>query len=306
MNRQTFGAIDIGSNAIRLLIDYVETYNDGRIEFKKAAFVRIPIRLGDDVFLRGRISSEKSEALCEAMVGFSALLRAFGVRDYRACATSAMREAVNGPEVIERIRIRSGIVVGVIDGAEEADMVFAAGGLKGTLDTAETYLYVDVGGGSTEVVVYAQGHKAAAESFRLGTVRILSGATERSEWKRFGEWLARVAAERRPAAVIGSGGNINKVHKMLEKRTKECIRTKELTTLYNRLQSMSVVERMEQLYLNQSRAEVIVPALRIFTDVVRICGIGSVCVPRLGLADGIIRLLYRQYYPETDGFVESR
>ncbi len=298
MNRETFGAIDIGSNAIRLLIDYVEQYDDLRTEYKKAAFVRVPIRLGDDVFLRGHIGNDRAEALCDAMQGFAALLRAYGVRDYRACATSAMREAANGREILERVRLRSGISVETISGAEEADTIFAAGGLKELLDHTKTYLYVDVGGGSTEIVVYASGEKTAAESFRLGTVRILSGATQPAEWHRFEEWLARQVEMHHPSAVIGSGGNINKVHKMLEKRSREAIRTKELVLLYEQLRNLTVLQRMEQFYLNQSRAEVIVPALRIFTDVTRIGRIGTIYVPRQGLADGIIRQLYRQYNPQ--------
>lgn len=298
MNRETFGAIDIGSNAIRLLIDYVEQYDDLRTEYKKAAFVRVPIRLGDDVFLRGHIGNDRAEALCDAMQGFAALLRAYGVRDYRACATSAMREAANGREILERVRLRSGISVETISGAEEADTIFAAGGLKELLDHTKTYLYVDVGGGSTEIVVYASGEKTAAESFRLGTVRILSGATQPAEWHHFEEWLARQVETHHPSAVIGSGGNINKVHKMLEKRSREAIRTKELVLLYEQLRNLTVLQRMEQFYLNQSRAEVIVPALRIFTDVTRIGRIGTIYVPRQGLADGIIRQLYRQYNPQ--------
>lgn len=304
MKRDTFGAVDIGSNAIRLLINYVERYEDGRLEYKKAAFVRVPIRLGDDVFLRGHVSAAKAGALCDALQGFAALFRVFAVRDYRACATSAMREAANGAEVVELIRNRSGISVEIIDGEREADTIFAAGGLKETLDPSKTYLYVDVGGGSTEVVVYARGGKVEARSFRLGTVRIFSGAEEPEEWVRFEAWLRDIAARWHPSSIIGSGGNINKLHKMLEKKSRECIRAKELTGLYNRLRAMSVAQRMEQLYLNQSRAEVIVPALRIFTEVMYLCGIDTVCVPRMGLADGIIHELYRQYElsePEPSG-----
>ena len=215
-----------------------------------------------------------------------------------------MRAAANGAEVVELIRNRSGISVEIIDGEREADTIFAAGGLKETLDPSKTYLYVDVGGGSTEVVVYARGGKVEARSFRLGTVRIFSGAEEPEEWVRFEAWLRDIAARWHPSSIIGSGGNINKLHKMLEKKSRECIRAKELTGLYNRLRAMSVAQRMEQLYLNQSRAEVIVPALRIFTEVMYLCGIDTVCVPRMGLADGIIHELYRQYElsePEPSG-----
>lgn len=294
-NRETLGAIDIGSNAIRLVISYVEQYDDDAVENKKACFVRIPIRLGTDVFKRGHISSERSEALCDAMSGFAALMRAYGVRDYRACATSAMREAVNGQDVVDLVRLRSGIRIETISGEEEADTVFAAGGLKDILDKKKNYLYVDVGGGSTEVVVYARGQKAEEQSFRLGTVRIISGAADPSEWTRFEMWLARIGAKWKPSAIIGSGGNINKVHKMLEKKRKEAIKTKEIKELFNQTNNMTVSERMEKLYLNQSRAEVIVPALQIFYTVAQICDIEQTFVPRLGLADGIINKLYQQY-----------
>lgn len=296
MKRDTFGAIDIGSNAIRLLINYIEDYEDGHVEYKKAAFVRVPIRLGDDAFLRGHISSAKIEALCDAMQGFSALLRAFGTHDYRACATSAMREASNGGQIAELVRNCSGISIEIINGETEADTIFAAGGLKETLDPQKTYLYVDVGGGSIEIVVYARGSKVEARSFRLGTVRIFSGAEAPAEWSHFEEWLREVARTWHPSGIIGSGGNINKTHKLLEKKSRECIHAKELNALYNRLRAMSVAQRMEQLYLNQSRAEVIVPALRIFTDVLCICQIDTILVPRMGLADGIIHELYRQYH----------
>lgn len=208
-----------------------------------------------------------------------------------------MREAENGSEVVSLIRNRSGISVEIISGEAEAGTIFAAGGLRDTLDPAKTYLYVDVGGGSTEIVVYARRRKVDACSFRLGTVRIFSRAEEPAEWERFGRWLEQIDEKWHPSGIIGSGGNINKVHKMLEKKSRECIRAKELTSLYARLRDMSVEERMEQLYLNQSRAEVIVPALKIFTEVLRICRIDTVCVPRMGLADGIIHQLYRQYNP---------
>lgn len=295
VDRQTFGAIDIGSNAIRLLIEYVEKYDDKRIEYKKAAFVRVPIRLGSDVFKRGHVSGERSEALVDAMTGFAALLRAYGARDYRACATSAMREAQNGQDIVDLIRLRSGIRIETISGEEEADTVFAAGGLKDVLDPKKNYLYVDVGGGSTEVVVYAHGKKADSISFRLGTVRLFTGMADPEEWTRFDKWLTEAKKKWKPEAVIGSGGNINKVHKMLEKKRKEPVKAKELKDLYSKTRKMSVTERMEQLYLNQSRAEVIVYALQIFTTVTQICDIDEVLVPRLGLADGVIHKLYKQY-----------
>ncbi len=295
MKSDTFGAIDIGSNAIRMLVNNVESYEDGRIEYKKAAFVRVPIRLGDDVFLRGSISEGKIESLCEAMKGFAFLFRAYGVRDYRAYATSAMREAGNGADVAARVKECSGIPIEIISGDTEADTIFAAGGLKDYMDKTSGYLYVDVGGGSTEIVVFAGGKKAARRSFRLGTVRILSGTAEPKEWKVLSSWLGECVRKWHPAGIIGSGGNINKIHKMLEKKSKEGVRLKELSELYERLSSMDVTRRMEQFYLNRSRAEVIVPALKIFLEVMKQSGITTIAVPRQGLADGIIHMLYRQY-----------
>ncbi|MDE6139362.1 MAG: hypothetical protein K2F95_00195 [Alistipes sp.] len=297
MKRETYAAIDIGSNAIRLLIDYAETYNDNRTEFKQTAFVRVPIRLGDDVFLRSHVAENKIEALCDAMQGFSSLFRAFAVRDYRACATSAMREAANGADIIERIRLRSGIDVEIIDGVQEAETIFDAGGLGSVIDRDKSYFYVDVGGGSTEVVIYASGGKIDAQSFALGTVRILTGAAREQEWHRFGEWLSAAAEKWRPSGIIASGGNINKAHKLLDKRSKECISDKELRKLRKRLEALSLEERMERYSMNSSRAEVIVPALTIFTTAVERCGIESIFVPKLGLADGIVRQLYKRYNP---------
>lgn len=294
-DKQTLAAIDIGSNAIRLVIKYAELYDDGRLEFKKAAFVRVPIRLGADVFERGHISSERAESLSDAMTGFAALMRAYGVRDYRACATSAMREASNGQDVIDLVRLRSGLRIEIISGEEEADTVFAAGGLKDFLDNKKTYLYVDVGGGSTEIVVYANGVKADERSFKLGTVRLLTGKATDYEWDLLKAWLDRIVSKWKPVALVGSGGNINKVHKMLEKKRKEPVKTKELKELYAQTKKMSVTERMEQLFLNESRAEVIVHALRIFTTVAQICDVDQTYVPRLGLADGIVNRLYTQY-----------
>lgn len=297
MKRETYAAIDIGSNAIRLLIDYAETYDDNRTEFKQTAFVRVPIRLGDDVFLRGRVAENKIEALCDAMQGFASLFRAFAVRDYRACATSAMREAADGDEIIERIRVRSGIEVEIIDGVQEAETIFDAGGLGSVIDRDKNYLYVDVGGGSTEVVVYAHGERIEAQSFALGTVRIITGAARPQERLRFEEWLSAAADKWRPAGIIASGGNINKAHKLLDKRSKECISDKELKKLHKRLAALSLEERMERYSINSSRAEVIVPALDIFATVADRCRIESIFVPRLGLVDGIIRRLYKRYNP---------
>lgn len=292
MIRNTFGAIDIGSNAIRLLVNYVEC--NGETEFKKAAFLRVPIRLGEDVFTDGRIGKEKLALLEEAMQGFSSLMRVFGVQSFRACATSAMREAVNGEHVVNRILDKTGIRVDIISGQEEAELIFEAGDAVGWVSADESYLYVDVGGGSTEATVYSNRKRATSESFSLGTVRMISGATKEEEAERFRRWLKGVADTYRPVAIVGSGGNINKVFKMLGKKEREPLRLAEVKSLFSELGKLSYDERVAKCGLNAYRADVILPALEIFLTAARTCRIDKLIVPRIGLVDGIIHHLYRQ------------
>lgn len=286
MTKDTLAAIDVGSNAIRLLISNVE--RNGKTDFRKAAFIRVPIRLGEDVFTTGRIGEDKQRRLVEAMRGFAGLMSAFEVRAHRACATSAMREASNGPEIVARIRGESGVVVEIISGREEAGIIFEAGGIAGLMDSDKHYLYVDVGGGSTEVSVYSNRRRARSKSFALGTVRSISGATEAGEMDRFKEYLRGIKRDFDPVAIIGSGGNINKAHKMLAGKDKEPLRATELEDLYRKLSDMSYEERMEKMGLNDYRADVILPALDIFITAARRCRIEDIVVPKIGLVDGII------------------
>ncbi len=290
MGTYTFGAIDIGSNAIRLLINTVEEYPD-QVEFKKTAFLRVPIRLGEDVFTHGEVSPQKRERMCEAMAGFAHIMRAYGVQDYRAYATSAMREARNGAEIVEYIRKNSGIGIEIISGQTEADTIFA-NGLADMLAADKTYLYVDVGGGSTEVIVYSDRTKVDARSFALGTVRILSDAVDKDEMKKFKKWLGAIGQKYRPTAIIGSGGNINKVQKLLNKKDRETISRPELDMLYRYIKSFSFAERVHTMRLATYRADVIVPAMKLFLTVCTQCGIDEIIVPKMGLSDGIVRTLY--------------
>ncbi len=292
MPKNTFAAIDIGSNAIRLLINYVES--NSSTEFKKAAFIRVPVRLGEDVFTSGRIEEAKRQKLVESMQSFAHLMHVFGVQAYRACATSAMREAANGPETVAEIMRKSGIEVEIISGQEEAETIFEAGDIAGLMNSDKHYLYVDVGGGSTEVTVYSNRRRTCSESFELGTVRMISGATRQAEVDRFKESLRKIRQQYRPVAIIGSGGNINKAHKMLTKKDKEPLRYVELELLFKQLKGMSYDERIEKLGLNDYRADVILPALEIFLTVAHRCKIDEIIVPKIGLVDGIIHQLYRQ------------
>ncbi|MFI3292379.1 MAG: hypothetical protein SNG27_02825 [Rikenellaceae bacterium] len=292
MKRETLAAIDIGSNAIRLLINYVdESGND--VSFKKAAFIRVPIRLGEDVFTQGFIGDEKRERLTEAMASFRHLMNTFGVRAYRACATSAMREAKNGAEVVEYIRKNSDISIEIISGTEEAETIFEAGGLAGLMGGSQSYLYVDVGGGSTEVTIYSNRKRVDSRSFPLGTVRSISNAVDSDEYQRFKKWLKEVALLHKPVAIIGSGGNINKVHRLLYKKDKESIRYVELKLMYDHIEGMTDEQRVNNMGLNDYRADVIVPAMKIFITVAKSCKIDEIMVPKVGLADGIINHLYR-------------
>ncbi|MFI3286967.1 MAG: hypothetical protein R3Y61_00660 [Rikenellaceae bacterium] len=293
MNRETLAAIDIGSNAIRLQISYIEE-SGSKVEFKRAVFVRVPIRLGEDVFTSGSIGEEKREKMSEAMASFAALMKTFNVRAYRACATSAMREAANGKEILEDISARNGIDIEIISGREEAETIFEAGDIAGLMDSDHTYLYIDVGGGSTEITVYANRQMVFSESFPIGTVRMLSGAVGKEELRVFKAWLEKEALPYAPVAIIGSGGNINKIQRLLGKKDRELLRHVELRLLYEQLKEMTYEQRMKNMGMKDYRADVILPALKIFISAGRACHIDKIIVPRLGLADGIINQLYRK------------
>ncbi len=283
-NKETIAAIDIGSNAIRLLINYMNG--------KRAAFLRVPIRLGEDVFKSGEISAQKVAMLCEAMRAFSSVMRTYNVLCFRACATSAMREARNGAEVVECVKQQSGIGIEIISGQEEARLIFEAGDIAFLTSGARTYLFVDVGGGSTEVTLYSNGKRITSESFPLGTVRMITGAgIDKAQMERFKDWLERVILPHKPTAIVGSGGNINKVHKLLSKKDGESMNYVELKILYTHLKDMTYDERVSNMGLNASRADVIVPAIKIFTTVAKCCRINEIIAPRIGLADGIIHHL---------------
>ncbi len=291
MNRETLAAIDIGSNAIRLLVNYVE--QSGEVTaFKKAAFIRVPIRLGEDVFADGAIGEQKREKMCSAMVAFSALMSTFNVKAYRACATSAMREASNGAEVVNYIREQSGINIEIISGIEEAKTIFEAGDMERFISVDQNYIYVDVGGGSTEVTVYSGHRRVTSESFPLGTVRMLSGSVDKESMKEFKSWLERIALPFKPVAIIGSGGNINKVHKLLSKGQGESIKYAEIKQLYSQLKELTYEQRIKQYGLNTYRADVIIPAMKIFTTAAKACKIDCIIAPKIGLADGIIHKLH--------------
>jgi len=293
VKQDVLAAIDIGSNAVRLIINTVEPEGSG-CSLKKAAYLRVPIRLGEDVFTKGRVSDSKAARLVAAMQGFKHIMAAFRVSDFRACATSAMRDAANGPELARTIEERSGISLEIISGQEEADLIYAAGAGQAADDGAAT-LYVDVGGGSTELVLYQEGQLRFHDSFQIGTVRMLSQAVTDAEKTRFADSLRQLHERYAPERIVASGGNINKIHKILEKKTGEPIRPGELEKLLDKLGPLSLPERIRDFDLNDYRADVVVPALQIFRRICAQCpSIREIFVPKIGLADGLIHAMCKK------------
>ncbi len=292
----TLGAIDIGSNSIRLLITHViptPTYT----YYKKVSITRLPVRLGADVFTQGEISKETGYRLVDAMRAFAAIMRVNGATDFRACATSAMREAKNSPRWIRRVRRASGIEIEVIDGEEEAKLVFQAKLFDRIHPEEPNLCFVDVGGGSTELTFFRDGKALASRSFPLGTVRHLGEAEEEQVWSDLRAWLKVESVQLDgPVALVGAGGNINKAHKISGRPVEEPLSKQYLDRFSKQLESMTADERVLQLGLNMDRADVIVPALRIYRRVLRWTNATWVYVPKIGVSDGIIRELYHRKY----------
>lgn len=286
-----YAAIDIGSNAVRLLISNIIEQEGEPARFKKSSLVRVPIRLGSDVFINGAISEENQQRMLDTMTAFYLLMKSHKVVKYKACATSAMREADNGQEVAKLIAERSNIHIDIIDGEEEAAII-AATDLHQFIKEDRTYLYVDVGGGSTEFTVIHHSAIMASRSFKIGTVRLLNDMVKRETWSQLEEWIKANTAGYDKVEVIGSGGNINKIFKISGKALGKPLTYFYLTTYYNKLQSYSYEERITELELNQDRADVIIPATRIYLSAMKWSGAKDIFVPKIGLSDGIIKSVY--------------
>ncbi|MBA3664103.1 MAG: exopolyphosphatase [Bacteroidetes bacterium] len=288
-----FAAIDIGSNAIRLLFCRVYIVN-GKPHFNKEELIRMPVRLGEDVFMNGRISDEKATKLITALKGFHQLIMAYGVQASRAVATSAMRDAVNGEEVIARIKAEADIEVEIIDGKNEAALVFS-NHIEDILNPKHAYLYIDVGGGSTELTLYFDNKVIAAKSFNIGTVRMLLDKVDKNEWDEMKAWLKKNTFGIHPLFAIGSGGNINKIFKMSGKKETKHLSYERLKGLYEMLSSYTYQERIERLELKPDRADVIVPAAKIFLSVMKNADVEKIFVPQIGLSDGLVHEMYERH-----------
>ena len=286
-----YAAIDIGSNGVRLLIANVVEFKKKDTQFKKSSLVRVPIRLGAEVFRNGLISENNKNRMCDAMEAFKLLMQVHGVEKYKACATSAMREAQNKDEILNCIQERSGIEIDVIDGKTEAEII-ATTDLNEYISSNRPYLYVDVGGGSTEFTFFSKGKIRNSRSFKLGTVRLLDKKVDDTEWDAAKAWIKKNRKGLKGLALIGSGGNINKIFKMSGKSPGTPLSYIYLKSYYKFLKQLSYNERISELDLNPDRADVIIPASKIYLKAMKWSKGDQIFVPKIGLSDGIIKSIY--------------
>lgn len=286
-----FAAIDIGSNAIRLLIAKVEEY-DNLTNIKKLSLTRVPIRLGEDVFDNGKISDHKENQIIKSMQAFKLLMEVYGIKSLKACATSAMREARNSKKIIEAVKYHSGIDIELIHGKKEANLIFSSFQTQ-TLNKRNEYLFIDVGGGSTEITVFSKGKRIKSKSFEIGTVRSLQGKVKKEVWDKLDEWLSELKKDVDSIIAIGTGGNINRYFKLSKNDHMEPVSYEQLETIYNNLKDLTVEERIHKYRLRSDRADVIEPAGKIYLTIMKRCGIDSILVPKVGLTDGIVYEMYK-------------
>ena len=293
MGKVNYAAIDIGSNAVRLLIKSIDREAVQEKKIKKVMMLRVPLRLGFDVFSIGELSEKKADKLRRLMKAFRQLMKIYDVDDYRACATSAMRDARNGRTIIKKIEKDTGIRIEIIDGQEEARMIYN-NHIECMEDRLGNYMYVDVGGGSTDINLLTNGELVWSVSYNIGTVRMLSNAVKEGTWQQMEEELMKVTEGVAAINIIGSGGNINKLFRLADKKDKKLQRlpVSSLQTVYDVLKPLTPEERVEAFSLKQDRADVIVPAAEIFLKIAEVVHAEYIYVPVIGLSDGIIDNLY--------------
>lgn len=286
-----YAAIDIGSNAMRLLITNIIEQPGKETQFNKSALIRVPIRLGQDAFTVGEITEENIDRMIDAMKAFKLLMKVYKVERYMACATSAMREAYNGKEVAEIIKKKADVKIEIIDGKKEAAII-ASSDLHHFIKTDQTYLYVDVGGGSTEFSLFSEGKMIASKSFKNGTVRLLNNMVNEVVWQEIEKWIKTNTEDYENITLIGSGGNINKIFKLSGKAQEKPLSYIYLNSEYQKLNALSYEQRIAELGLNTDRADVIIHALRIYLNAMKWSGARNIYVPKIGLSDGVVKAMY--------------
>ena len=286
-----FAAIDIGSNAMRVLFQQVFETPEGPI-FKKLSLIRLPVRLGEDAFLTGEISKKKEDHLVHLAHAFNHLCSIFEVEDYKATATSAMRDSRNGREIIDRIKSETGIEIEIIPGDEEAELLYEGIFNTGKINDESTYMFIDVGGGSTEINFYVRGERASWRSFNVGTVRQKEGLVDAKALEDFYEWIATNAAKHKPKYAVGTGGNINKLYKLCGLKDWEMLSLSSLNEKIDFLKQFSAEELVNKFDIKTDRADVIVPGGTIYVEAMRVAHVDEMIVPKVGLPDGLIRRIY--------------
>lgn len=283
-----YGAIDIGSNAVRLLIAEVNPETKP-VQFKKETLIRVPLRLGDDAFIQHQISKPKFDNMVKTMQAFRNLMDVYRVSDYMACATSAMRDADNGLDIVKACK-EVGIDIQIIDGSKEAKIIYNSY-LQNKMDANKVYLYIDVGGGSTEISLFADGKLIASKSFNLGTIRILDNQDSPETWEEMKQWVKEYTSGYKHIYGIGTGGNINKLSRIANEKADKPMSYAKLKAIYLHLNSFSLKDRIQVLGLKQDRADVIIPAAEIFLTIMKGGRLKNIVAPRVGLVDGIVQTL---------------
>ena len=286
-------AIDIGSNAARLLITEVTQVNGSKPLFTKMNLIRVPLRLGFDVFENNFISQQKADMLIQTMKAYQHLMKAYQVDAVKACATSAMRDASNAAEIILQVKTQTGIDIEVISGDMEANLVYE-NHVAENMDKDHSYMYIDVGGGSTELSFFSNGILVFKKSYNIGTIRLLKGKVTELEWDEMKDAIKAVTKGHKEVVAIGSGGNINKIFSLSKKKDGKPLPLELLRDYYRELEATSLEDRITKYNLRQDRADVIVPALQIYINAMRWANAAEIFIPKIGLADGLIQHLWEE------------
>ena len=295
MQIKKYAAIDIGSNGVRLLITNIILKKNAPATFKKNNMIRVPIRLGLDVFQCGKISEENINLLVDTLKAFGLLMKIYEVEKYIVCATSALRCAENKMPILKTIQKQTSMEIQLIDGKKEAEII-ASMDISKNIEGHKNYLYVDVGGGSTEYSIFKKNEKIASESFKIGTVRLLKNKIDKNIWEQMKLWIKKYTKNTKNIILVGSGGNINKIFKISGRQTGKPLSFEYMNTQYKNLKNMNYQQRICELGLNEDRADVIIPAMKIYVSSMKWSHAQKIYVPKIGLADGMIKFLLKQNF----------